>query len=334
MPSELAVFEKQLQPYRPRFEAVLANQLPVERLIETAVICVEQTPQLLKCSRPSLMRSCLTFATLALEIDGATGQGYILPFKATAQPVIGYKGYNTLAARSGFVINAATVREGDELDFQLGSGGYVRHRPKLGGQGRIIGAWAMASHPQMADIIAPPMGIDELMAVKGRSPGARRKESPWNDPAVGFPAMCEKTVKRRLARAMPMAVSRGLHMAARMEEAFDEQGKAAFVDPDKGVIVEGEVLAPRETEQAPIDVTPKKFTVTRDDGQAVGFSTPAEWFAKMKEGITNAKTVDTLETRLKRNQGPINDMIDGGHKETVDNLMAAAARRKEELQNM
>jgi hypothetical protein len=81
------------------------------------------------------------------------------------------------------------------------------------------------------------LDIDELMAVKAKSPGAARSDSPWNDPAIGFPAMCQKTAKRRLARSMPLNV---MQQAARMDEAVDEQGAPAWISPDKGVVIDGE----------------------------------------------------------------------------------------------
>ena len=85
MSNDLAVFEKQLEPLAPRFEAVLGATMPVERLTQTAVICVERNPKLLQCKRQTLFNACLTFATLGLEIDGATGQGFIIPFGDTAR---------------------------------------------------------------------------------------------------------------------------------------------------------------------------------------------------------------------------------------------------------
>jgi hypothetical protein len=68
------------------------------------------------------------------------------------------------------------------------------------------------------------------MAVKAKSPGAARSDSPWNDPAIGFPAMCQKTAKRRLARSMPLNV---MQQAARMDEAVDEQGAPAWISPTR-----------------------------------------------------------------------------------------------------
>jgi len=240
--NELAVIQKQFEPLLPRLEAALGpatQHLPLPRLMQTIWVSIEQNPKLLDANRQSLFNAALTFAFLGLEVDGATGQGYLIPFKNRVQPVIGYKGYNTLGARSGLTINGDVIREGDRFEFALGSNPFCTHVPKLGEPGRkVIGAWATASSNTRPPIIAV-MGIDELLEVKRRAPNGN--QPPWSDPAVGFPAMCQKTVKRRLARGMPLNV---FQYAARLEEQFDEQGVGGWIDPSRGVVAEREETPP------------------------------------------------------------------------------------------
>lgn len=285
----LVAFEKQLQPLAPHFAEVLGATMPVERLIRTVSVAVERLPKLLDCDRQSLFNAAMSAAVLGLEVDGVTGQAFLIPFKNRAQLVIGYKGFNTLAARAGITITGAVVREGDLFEYELGSQGFVRHVPVLGGKGRIVAAWACASSQSRPPVLHV-MGIDELMAVKARSPGARRDDSPWNDPSIGFPAMCEKTVKRRLARALPLNI---MHAAARMDEAVDEQGKPAWISPDRGVIVEGEVLEPSNTPTAAELIGPAA------DRPAPVSSTSASNAADAPGSETGAEpTMEELDTRL------------------------------------
>ena len=242
MANDLAIFEGQLKPLAPRFAEVLPATITPDRLIRTAWCCRSSaSPRLLECD-----------PAIAVQRHRDVGRGarprsrrrhrpraFLIPFKNRAQLVIGYKGYNTMAARSGITITGKTVREGDKFDFDLAEG-WVMHKPELGNKGRIIAAWAKAAangRPAIVEVLS----IDDLMAVKAKSPGAARGDSPWNDPAIGFPAMCEKTAKRRLARSLPLNI---MHLAARMDEAVDEQGHAAFISADKTVVVEGEVIAP------------------------------------------------------------------------------------------
>jgi recombination protein RecT len=243
----LVVLERQMAPLAPRFAEVLGRTMPVERLIRTIMISVERLPKLLDCDRQSLFNAAMSAACLGLEVDGVTGQAFLIPFKGKAQLVIGYKGINTMAARSGIMITGAVVRDGDEFDFALGSDAFVKHVPRLGNNGRILAAWAVAAAHGRPNIIAV-MGIDDLLAVKNKSPGAQRSDSPWNDPTIGFPAMCEKTVKRRLARSLPLNI---MTAAARMDEAFDEQGAHTWMSPEKGVVIEGEVVPSRHNTETP-----------------------------------------------------------------------------------
>jgi hypothetical protein len=48
-----------------------------------------------------------------------------------------------------------------------------------------------------------------------------------------------------------------MQLAARMDEAVDEQGHTARLDPDRGVIVDGEIV-PNETPTAQQLISPSK----------------------------------------------------------------------------
>jgi recombination protein RecT len=232
----LVQLEWQFEPLKEHIRQVLPRDMAPDRLIRTVLISCERNPRLLECNRQSLFNAALSAAVLGLECDGVTGQAFLIPFKDRVQLVIGYKGFNTLAARSGITITGAVVREGDKFEYELGSKGFVRHRPEIGNKGRIIAAWAVG-RARARPAISSVLGIDEILAIKQRAPGAQKHDSPWNDPAIGFPAMAEKSAKRRLARAMPLNV---MQSAAALDEAFEERGKYAWVDPDRGVQIEGE----------------------------------------------------------------------------------------------
>jgi recombination protein RecT len=249
--NNLAVLENQLKPLAPRLEMVLDKRVPVQRLMQTIMISCERLPKLFECDRQSLFNAAMSAAVLGLEVDGVTGQAYLIPFKGKAQLVVGYKGYNTLAARSGITITGEVVREGDVFDYDLGEG-WVKHKP-LGSKGRIVGAWAKAAAHGRPPVVKV-MSIDELMAVKAKSPGGARSDSPWNDPSIGFPAMCEKTVKRRLARSMPLNV---MQLAARMDEALDEQGAATYLTPEQGIVIDMPVREPSPTPTAQELISPR-----------------------------------------------------------------------------
>src|SRR5262245_5138827 len=248
MPStDLVVLDQQLTPLVPRFAEVLGTRMPVERLVQTVKVSCERNPRLLECDRQSLFNAAMTAAVLALEVDGVTGQAHMVPFKDKAQLIIGYRGWNTLAARSGYTITGAVVREGDEFEYELGTRVYLRHRPKGDTKYRITHAWATATSNTLPPIISV-LTIDEVMAVKARAPGAKKSDSPWNDPTVGFVAMAEKTAKRRLARSLPLNLYRA---ATRLDEAVFDEDRTAWIDPARGLQIEGEAPALVQVEPSP-----------------------------------------------------------------------------------
>lgn len=329
MASELVVLEQQLKPLTPHFAQVLGKTMPAERLMRTIMISVERLPQLLQCDRQSIFNAAMSAACLGLEVDGVTGQAYLIPFKGRAQLVIGYKGYNTLAARSGITITGAVVREGDEFDYQLGSAAYVRHKPK-GSKGRITHAWACAQsidRPAVVEVLT----IDELMEVKARSPGAKRSDSPWNDPVIGFPAMCQKTAKRRLARAMPLNI---MQQAARMDEAVDEQGKPTWISPDKGVVIDGEFsdapqinhdqrstteLLSAQPERDPASAAAPGPAPSHQTGAAADDKTAAEWDVELGEAAKKGmKALQELWSQIPaEHKATLKAALDRRHKPTA-----------------
>ena len=237
MSNDLALFESTLRPLTPHFEQALGNTMPVARLMRTIMVSIERNPKLLIADRQTLLNAAMSAACLGLEVDGVTGQAFFVPFAGKVQLIVGYKGYNTMGARSGLTIQGEIVRDGDAFDYELGDKGFVRHKPKLGNKGPIIAAWATASANSRPSIVSV-LGIDDLMAVMQKSPAVKGGfDTPWKEMTIGFPAMCSKTAKRRLARSTPLNV---MQVAAVMEEAFEERGKLSWIDPNRGVQIEGE----------------------------------------------------------------------------------------------
>jgi len=308
----LQIIENQLMAMKPKFEQVLSSSgVPAERVIRTVMVSLEKTPALANCSAPSILQAAMSASILGIEVDGVTGQGYLLPFGGKAQLVVGYKGYNTIAARSGYTITGSIVREGDEFDYQLGTKPNVHHVPK-NSKGNITHAWAVAQSRNAPPIVRV-MDIDELMQVKAKSPGGRRKDSPWNDPGVGFAAMCEKTVKRRLARDMPLNL---MQVAASMEQGFEEMGHHSYVDPQSGVVYDAEPTVEKTSDvDAPIiDLEPAKpFHVRIQRGNKVEFDTIQEWYEWITTNLPKAKSKDQLQQFLDRNQDMLRDVYNMGH---------------------
>lgn len=294
MGTELTNYERDLRALVPTFDEVLPRGFPSDRLIRTVLISLERTPRLLECTRSSIMQGATTLAVLGLEADGVSGQGFLIPFKDKAQAVIGYRGMNTLAARSNYAIRGGLVLEGDTFDIDYGRPQPIIHKPSLepvAGR-KQIGAWALAASDR-APAIPVFLRQDELLAIKGRSPGARKSDSPWNDPAIGFPAMCEKSAKRRLARAMPL---NQFLLGATMEELHEERGLHSWIDPREGVSHDNTRLTETQpADAATIESSAERVTFPINKGSTTTECINIEeWQAKMQMAIASLMGAEKL----------------------------------------
>lgn len=252
MANDLVLVEQALSPLIPSFMQVLPKELPPERIIRTVLVSCEMNKYLLECDRGSLLRAAMTAAVLGLEVDGVTGQGYLVPFKGKVQFLPGYKGMVTIAARSGRTLEGFIVRDQDAFAFDEANG-TVRHQKALGGekQRRVVAAYAV-SRGEGVPTMVRVMSLDEIIAVRDRSAGYRAspERSPW---ATDFDAMARKCPIRMLAKDIPNI---SLQAAAALDTHHD-LGRETYIRQDRAVIVDG---APTPIEQQPISTGPAGLT--------------------------------------------------------------------------
>lgn len=208
---------------------VLVRGMDITRLKKLCISECVRVPELMKCTPQSLLLSFLECAKLGLY-PGTLGECYILPYKGVATFIPGYRGYVTLARRSGTVstIQTECVYEGDEFDyaFEFGAGKapFLRHKPSDDPKRldkKLLYAWAGIQFKDGSSQFKV-LNRAELEATKARSPAARSSSSPWNNPN-DFPAMCMKTSIRRLMKLCPLSTE--------MERAIslDDSGETGTV---------------------------------------------------------------------------------------------------------
>jgi len=124
-------------------------QITAEGLISNAVLQMEMAKDRnLKCCTPiSVLYSVLAAASAGLDFIGEQAylaamskkdrDGQHLYYYCTIIP--GYRGFVTVAGRFGWFLDCQDVREGDQIDIDLGSNTIV-HKVTLGGRGAVIGA--------------------------------------------------------------------------------------------------------------------------------------------------------------------------------------------------
>lgn len=342
--NELTVIEKK---YMPAFEPMLPTYrdlleplgIQPARIIRSVLMAVERVPKLQQVPLDSLVNSATSFAVLGIEADGVTGNGFLIPFSmkgsVIAQPIIGYKGFNTLADRGDYAIHGGVVREGDAFEYQLGTDPFVHHRPNEQGNRfdrKVTHAWAC---PIRADgLKQQPVVLvrDELEEIRSKSAAFKfGGDTPWKDPNIGFEAMCAKSAKRRCNRSIPIIMTgphqtRQYHLAAAMETRIEEVGKPTQLTPDGGLLIDGKESKLTETQPEPraeLDVTPVKYEI-RLNKRVINCTSIQEWRSKFLQAIDAVKPANVPRI-AELNEIPMQDL----EAEYPDDVAAIRGRLKE-----
>lgn len=213
-PSVPASTELTFENYISENQNALAELLPrhvdPKRLMRLAISAVRRSPELLKCSVPSLIGGVIEASTLGLELNTPLDQAWLLPYKdnkrrtTEAQLIVGYKGmidlfYNHELARTIF---AMEVYEKDTFSFQYGTDERLNHipYPKVQDRGEIIYFYAYAKMKNDAYrfVVLPRSVVDRIKTEF--SPSASSDFSPWTN---HYAKMGRKTAIRELATYIP-----------------------------------------------------------------------------------------------------------------------------------
>ena len=157
----------------------------------------DQSGNLAKCDPKSIYISALRAATLRLSVDPSTGQAYLVPFGGQATLIVGYKGLQDMAVRTGKYryINIGPIYEGEEVQVNRISGFHSIAGNKTGD--KIVG-WLGAFELFSGFGKTFYMTLAEIHEhAKKYSKGYNFKDSVWKtDPQ----AMERKTVLRLMLR--------------------------------------------------------------------------------------------------------------------------------------
>lgn len=204
----------QIVPYKDKIKALqtllnnrtdaLSQLLPrgvsADRLKRTAISCVAENPKLAECTAASFVGACLKAAQCGVELGGAIGEAYLVPYGNKATFMLGYKGLIKMAANGGEIrkISAFEVMEGDHFAYELGLNERLEHRPCCD-RGEILYFYAIATFKdgsKQFEVMSKSQ-VDEIRA-RSRSSSS----GPWK---TDYVMMGRKTVIRRLCKYLPLA---------------------------------------------------------------------------------------------------------------------------------
>jgi recombination protein RecT len=224
----------------PKFKAQMALAMPkhmtADRLARIALTEIRKTPALAQCNQASFLGAIMQCAQLGLELGGALGHAYLLPYGQTATFILGYRGMIDLARRSGQMVSltANVVYENDDFKYQLGLHPDVHHIPAETERGAMTHVYAVANLKGggVQFEVMSKYDVDKIRA--GSKAG---KSGPW---VSYYEEMAKKTVIRRLFKYLPVSIE--MSRAVGLDEQAD-----AGVAQDNPMIIDAEDFVNADT---------------------------------------------------------------------------------------
>lgn len=226
-------FERLLRAYSGGVGS-LVPAAAAKRILRMFMVEASLNPKIKECSSVSVMRAVFTCAQLGLDPGSVKGEVYLIPrenrkagcLEVNAQ--IGYKGYITLARRSGMVsmVDAHVVYEGEKYEIGYGLDPILTHTPAANvdrSDAKIIAAYAVVKLTDKSTYFEW-LWRDQIDARRKRSMASG--SGPW---VTDYAAMARKTAIRALFTGgrVPMADDIGM-VSAIDEDASEESRTAAF----------------------------------------------------------------------------------------------------------
>lgn len=220
---------------------MLSNVKDVDRYMLAAYNAACKVPALLDATQASLVTCIVEAAQLNLDIGGPLGHAHLVPFYdgkrkcMVAQLVIGFRGYQELAYRTGRVssFDIHPVHAKDHFTFRYGTGKTLEHVPNMDEErGPLVAAYACVMFTNGGfdfEVVGPADAKRAMKSSKGAwySDGNPNKNSPWHQPDNVGEMWC-KTAVRRLAKRLPFCAE--LELAAQYEAAQDTEGVQPVID--------------------------------------------------------------------------------------------------------
>ena len=175
-----------------RFADVLGER-GARAYVNSVVLAVANSEDLQKCTHVSIITAALQAASLRLSCDPQTKQAYLVPFKDRAALIVGYKGLQDMAIRTGQYRSIHVHRlENQRVVFDPLSGAAsletIEGKPEPGyvASFQMVNGFAKSVYMTVAEIHEH---------AKRYSAGYTRKSGAWQ---TNPDAMERKTVLRRL----------------------------------------------------------------------------------------------------------------------------------------
>ena len=210
-----------IKAIEPEIKKALPAVMTPERFTRIALSALNTTPKLGECSQMSFLAALMNAAQLGLEVNTPLGQAYLIPYnnkgKLECQFQIGYKGMLGLAYRNPELqtIQAQTVYENDEFEYELGLNSRLVHKPTLENRGEVRCYYALYKLKNGGYGFEVMSREDVEDYAKKYSKATDSAYSPWSN---SFDSMAKKTVIKQLLKYAPLKTD--LEKAMSMDESI------------------------------------------------------------------------------------------------------------------
>lgn len=203
----------------------------IERF-KSSLINISLDYSLSKCSADSILRSALSLAEVGLDINKVLGQAYILKYKSDAEPVISYKGWQTIVERTGKFVKAFSVFKCDVFEMDLSDfDEKITFIPDFNQRNSSDDEWykknlkgilvKIKSKNNVKNVFVP---IDKIEKIKGKSQslkGDKWQYSPYNNWAEEM--YLAKAIKYTLSREALNFKEEEIARAIEVDNKLDKQ---------------------------------------------------------------------------------------------------------------
>ena len=242
-----------IKQMEPEIKKALPRTITPERFTRIVLSALSTTPQLAECTPKSFLGAMMTAAQLGLEPNTPLGQAYLIPYKNNkkvtdpngktayitedeVQFQLGYKGLIAMAYRGGEVetIQAHTVYEHDEFEYEYGLEPKLVHRPASGDRGNPVAYYAVF-RTKSGGYSFEVMSMADVERHRDKfSKAAARGFSPW---ATNFDEMAKKTVLKAALKYAPMSTETAQSISAD-ETIKTTISEDMFTQPDETITAE------------------------------------------------------------------------------------------------
>lgn len=227
---------------------------------KSALISISQSDSLRGCTPQSIIKSAFNLAETGLEISPILSQCYILKYGKDAEPIISYKGWQTLIERTGKRIKAFSVFKCDEFSIDLSDfEEKITFIPNLNERKESDDKWyqnnlkgVLVKIKDFKDGYVKNIfvSVDKIEKIKGKSPSAKSSFSPYNSWAEEM--YLAKAIKYCLSREAlnfkEESIAKAISLDNQLDIKLQSEARKDANKSEADVIIEGIIDEKQEAE--------------------------------------------------------------------------------------